>query len=661
MSGKPDYAANVREAAKPTRIDKALLQIAPAWAMGRIKARVDGQLRLMLANRAAENFAAYEAADNDRLRGEKWIASKLTQNDAIGTELETMIDRAADLYRNDVFAASAVNGRVDNVIGQGIRPQARVQAARGVITQTQAEAFNTQIELLWHRWAITEGFYAKQRLLERCNGIYGESWLYMGNDDNPEKPVTLSVQVIHPQRIPVYSWLQQGRPERRLGLRIDNRGNAVAAFVRRSLPNDSYAADQMEDEVSLTDLLHCFEETSPGQLRGVPWLAPAMGKLKDLKDFVHAHLVAEQVAACYGAFVTGATDPALLAEAGRSRSNLEDLSPGTIQYLGDGESVQFSDPARPGTTLGPYVEWALHGVAAALRYPYELLAKQFTNNFSGGRLALIDGRITFKCWQHVLIDRTLRKLWARFVDQCVIQGAVAVDPMRYEENRAHFLNHQWIPPGWPWVDPEKEVRADVAAIEAGLTTQTESLASRGRDFDETMQQIEREMYVKADMEARVAAYRASLALDEDTNPADDNPDDTPDNNADDSMGINDQFAIPKKYAGISFTPPAGVRAEARQGLEWRREHKRGGTAVGIARARDLANGKQVSPSTINRMVSFFARHEVDKQGEGFSPGEAGYPSNGRIAWALWGGDPGKAWAGKVQRQMQARDKANASN
>jgi lambda family phage portal protein len=629
--------------------------------MGRIKARVDGQLRLMLANRAAENFAAYEAADNDRLRGEKWIASKLTQNDAIGTELETMIDRATDLYRNDVFAASAVNGRVDNVIGQGIRPQARVQAARGVVTQSQAETFNTQIELLWHRWAIAEGFYAKQRLLERCNGIYGESWLYMGNDNSPEKPVTLSVQVIHPQRIPVYSWLQQGKPERRLGMRLDARGTAIAAFVRRSLPNDSYAADQAEDEVPLTDLLHCFEEVSPGQLRGVPWLAPAMGKLKDLKDFVHAHLVAEQVAACYGAFVTGATDPALLAEAGRSRSNLEDLSPGTIQYLGDGESVQFSDPARPGTTLGPYVEWALHGVAAALRYPYELLAKQFTNNFSGGRLALIDGRITFKCWQHVLIDRTLRKLWARFVDQCVIQRAVVIDPVRYEENRSHFLNHQWIPPGWPWVDPDKEVKADVAAIEAGLTTQTESLASRGRDFDETLQQIERELYAKADMEARVQAYRISLELDEDTDPADDSPDDTPDNNADDSMGVDEDFAIPAKYAGISFTPPAGVRAEARQGLEWRREYKRGGTAVGIARARDLANGKQVSPSTINRMVSFFARHEVDKQGEGFSPGEPGYPSNGRIAWALWGGDPGKAWAGKVKRQMQARDKANARN
>jgi len=112
-----------------------------------------------------------------------------------------------------------------------------------------------------------------------------------------------------------------------------------------------------------------------------------------------------------------------------------------------------------------------------------------------------------------------------------------------------------------------------------------------------------------------------------------------------------------KYDGIDFTPPQGARAEARKGLEWRREFNRGGTAVGWARARDIANGEQLSPETIGRMNSYFARHEVDKSGEGWSPGEKGFPSNGRIAWALWGGDAGKAWAGKVARQMESRDKA----
>ena len=99
-----------------------------------------------------------------------------------------------------------------------------------------------------------------------------------------------------------------------------------------------------------------------------------------------------------------------------------------------------------------------------------------------------------------------------FVDRCVVQGLLPVDPVKYEEHRDHFLQHAWIPPGWPWVDPEKEVNADILAIGAGLTTQTESLASRGRDFDETLVQIEREQIAKAAMEARVNKARAGMGL-----------------------------------------------------------------------------------------------------------------------------------------------------
>lgn len=110
-----------------------------------------------------------------------------------------------------------------------------------------------------------------------------------------------------------------------------------------------------------------------------------------------------------------------------------------------------------------------------------------------------------------------------------------------------------------------------------------------------------------------------------------------------------------KYSHIDFTPPEGVRKEAEKGLAWRREHGRGGTAVGIARARDLSNGTKLSPSTIRRMKAYFDRHEIDKQGEGWSPGDKGFPSNGRIAWSLWGADAGWAYARKVVEQMNAAD------
>jgi HK97 family phage major capsid protein len=110
-----------------------------------------------------------------------------------------------------------------------------------------------------------------------------------------------------------------------------------------------------------------------------------------------------------------------------------------------------------------------------------------------------------------------------------------------------------------------------------------------------------------------------------------------------------------KGVEINLVPSDAMAEEAERGLAWRQEFGRGGTEVGIARARDIKNKVDLSPETIGRMTSFFARHEVDKQAEGFRPGEDGYPSNGRIAWALWGGDPGKSWAEAKAARMDSID------
>jgi hypothetical protein len=102
-----------------------------------------------------------------------------------------------------------------------------------------------------------------------------------------------------------------------------------------------------------------------------------------------------------------------------------------------------------------------------------------------------------------------------------------------------------------------------------------------------------------------------------------------------------------------YAPNDAMVAEARRGLEWRRVYGRGGTEVGVARARDIVNRRNLSRTTVARISSFLARHEVDKQAEGFRPGESGYPSAGRIAWALWGGDPARAWAAAILREFRS--------
>ena len=110
------------------------------------------------------------------------------------------------------------------------------------------------------------------------------------------------------------------------------------------------------------------------------------------------------------------------------------------------------------------------------------------------------------------------------------------------------------------------------------------------------------------------------------------------------------------YRGISFQPPAPVAAAARRALERRAQQspsQRGMTPVGLARAMQLINRQELSPTTIDRMVSYFARHTLDKQGSSWSA-----YGKGRQAWDGWGGDPGLRWARSIALRMDAAEQTS---
>lgn len=109
----------------------------------------------------------------------------------------------------------------------------------------------------------------------------------------------------------------------------------------------------------------------------------------------------------------------------------------------------------------------------------------------------------------------------------------------------------------------------------------------------------------------------------------------------------------KAISDVNLKPTAEMAQEAIQALEWRKEYNRGGTMVGVARAAQLKNRENLSPSTVRRMFSFFSRHEVDKRATGFRRGEDGFPTAGRIAWGLWGGDAGFSWSRRKVKELDA--------
>lgn len=121
---------------------------------------------------------------------------------------------------------------------------------------------------------------------------------------------------------------------------------------------------------------------------------------------------------------------------------------------------------------------------------------------------------------------------------------------------------------------------------------------------------------------------------------------------------NFDFSVPEKYKNINFKPPASLAKQAKRGLELRDKQPSSNkccTATGLARARQLINRQELSPSTVERMKSFFERHEVDKQGEGWGEDSKGYQ-----AWLVWGGDAGYTWAKKIVAQMERADESEVS-
>ena len=107
-----------------------------------------------------------------------------------------------------------------------------------------------------------------------------------------------------------------------------------------------------------------------------------------------------------------------------------------------------------------------------------------------------------------------------------------------------------------------------------------------------------------------------------------------------------------------YSPNDGMKSAARRAIAWKESGKAkgAGTAVGWGRARDIVAGRSMSLSVVKRMYSFFSRHEVDKKGKGFSSGEEGYPSKGRVMWDAWGGDAGFSWSRQIsQRESNKSD------
>lgn len=471
--------------------------------------RLNNRLQQRLRERNGILNHAYDAASNDRIYGD-WMTSNLSANDDLEQELDTLVKRSEDLYRNNPIAASAIKGRVKNVVGRGYLPQARLDS----------DEDNSTIEEIYRRWAKAEKLTAKMRLAERCVGVYGEAFVLWSDVKRSDRSIpSLHIQVISPKRIETPPQFT-GDKNVRLGVRLDpETKEPVGYYIRRGIPGDSLDWSLDYDYRTTSQMCHQFEPDFPGQVRPSPWLAPTASVLKDWEDLKEAHLIAEQVRACHTAFVTTNGPKHSIAGGAAVETNalgegIETVSPGRVEYLNQGEDVKFMNPGAPSANLHEYLRDLIRIVAAAIEYPYELLAKHWDNSFSGGQLSLIDGHQTFRGWQQQAIEYLWTPVWEKFIDRLAIMRAmpVAIPMADYEARPWVYQAHKWTMPGMPWMDPLKDAKANQTAIDANLKTRTKALAELGIDIEDYEAERLREKKLEADSEAQLQQYREDKGL-----------------------------------------------------------------------------------------------------------------------------------------------------
>ncbi|MDG4575430.1 MAG: phage portal protein [Defluviicoccus sp.] len=445
-------------------LDRAIGLVAPGAALRRAQARA---AMAMLAR-------SYEGARIGR-RTEGWVVAGTSANAEIGTALVRLRDRSRDLVRNNPYAAKAVSAVVSNLVGTGIMPRAR--SGDGTI--------NEMADRLWARFAeacdadgLTD-FSGLQALIVRTLVESGECLVRIRERRAEDGlPVPLQLQLLEPDHLdasktgeaPGGGFVIQGVEFDALGRRraywlYPVHPGEVAMFRRASL---------VSQPVPAASVVHLFDRLRPGQVRGVPWFAPVILKMRDLDEYDDAELVRKKIEACFAAFVTGSDDEETLGRATSDANGrrIESFEPGMIEYLSPGKDVKFATPSHAGG-YGEYMRVQLHAIAAGVGLTYELLTGDLSQvNYSSIRAGLIEFRRRMEAlqWQ-LLVPGLCRPVWQRFVATSQAIGALPDE----------IIDAEWTAPRFEAVDPLKDIQADILAVRAGLMTLKEAVARQGYD------------------------------------------------------------------------------------------------------------------------------------------------------------------------------------
>ena len=448
-----------------------------------------------------------------------WIPSRVHVNTLINQSGPNTLARARYLARNNGYAFSAVECFASNLVGAGIKPSWKSPLPVPEIEEDGADdaakAASDQkksVHELWARWvteADAEGItnlYGLQKRVARELFIAGEVFVrlrprYIADGLS----IPLQLELLPSEQLPLWltmplsngNWIRQG-------IEFDRIGRRVAYHFWRVNPGDITLAPKFGERVRVpaNQILHVFDPLEAGQIRGLSRLTPAVVTLWMIDLYDDAELERKKIAALFSVFITR-PDPdgeffdeekkkqtapggAAANDDGAAAVKLE---PGSAHVLLPGEAVTTAAPADSGQSYEPFQYRTLTRVCAALGLPYAGVTGDMVKaNYGNQRAAMIEARRRGEAVQKgVIIVQFCLPVFRAFMDYAHIGGALNFDG--YADNPRGYLQMDWIPPRWMWIDPLKDRQAEILAVDAGFKARSQVIEEEGGDAAEVDQRI----------------------------------------------------------------------------------------------------------------------------------------------------------------------------
>lgn len=518
-----------------------------------------------------------------------------------------LIWEARDLENNFPLVAGILSKLVLYTVGS-LRYQAR----------TSDPEVNQQIENYFNRWTTGADLAGRYNFHEIVQ-LALRSMLRDG-DCGIVKTLTtegVKLQLVEADRI--------GKPHDSItvdnyisGISIDlNTGRPVSFSIYKRTISGLYV-DPVE--IPAERFLFLSDNCRHDNYRGRSCFASAVATARDIVEILRAEKKAVKWAASQSGVVkteSGSADEWNAKTSTISGNIIEAIEPGTVQYLRTGEEISSFKSDRPSTTFTGFIETLQRYIADAIGIPYGFFVDVSKLGGVTARLDSQQANRVCKRLQSLLEAKLLNPIANAVIASGIESGEI--DPV------PDYMARKWQFPPWPTADIGRETSAAMLELQAGAATFSEYFAEKGDDWEEAFVQ-------SANEQKRRAEIFASAGIEDPVKQS--------------AQQNSQQFEE-------SFSPPESVRAAARRALREREKKpasQRGMTAVGLARARDLANGRPVSEKTIRRMKAYFDRHAVDKKGSTW--GDYG---KGRQAWDGWGGDAGRAWANSIVERLNKQE------